>query len=75
MPGPWIRTTNIAHTLACLTEDKLVDLLASMGECGRNNYSTLTIKTAFAEAGRRGISTPDQVAAGINRVLRVPLRK
>ena len=75
MPGPWIHTTNTAQMCACLTEDELVDLLASMGKCGRNNYSPLTISGAFAEAGRRGILTQDEVAAGIKQVLRIPLRK
>ena len=76
MPGPWIRTgPSAAVTCAQLTEDHLLDLLASMGKGGRNNYSTLFIRAAFAEAGRRGISTPDEVAAGIKQVLRIPLRK
>jgi len=75
MPAPWIRTVHVAGMCAKLTEDHLLDLLVLMGETGRNNYSTTFIRAAFAEAGRRGISTPDEVAAGVKQVLRIPLQK
>lgn len=76
MPGPWIRSgPSLSVQCAQLTEDHLLDLLVSMGEGGRNNYSISFIRAAFAEAGRRGISTPDEVAAGIKQVLQIPLQK